>query len=202
MPIDLPAAKILVIDDDSSICDFVRTLLERDGFQAKTICDPLKAEDEVRHERYHLIILDLMMPSIDGIALLGRIRKIDWDVPVVIVTGYPHVETAVASMRLGVVDYIKKPFDVEEFREVVGSVMRKKGLSRTSEERLCQAIGECIHGFRKSKALTLQQMSRRTNLSASLLSQIERGASWPSLLSLSKIASALDVDIRDLFGDY
>lgn len=202
MSIELPTVKILIVDDDKAICDYMQTLLERDRYQVKTINDPLLVEDEVRQGHYHLIILDLMMPNMDGIELLGRVRKIDKDVAVVIFTGYPNLETAVASMKLDAVDYVKKPFNVDEFREVLDRVMRKKGLSRTPEEQLHKVIGESIRGLRKDKELTLKQMSRRTGLSVSLLSQIERAESSASLSSLYKIAAALDVRIQDLFGDY
>jgi len=202
VPIELPTVRILIADDDKAICDYMQTLLERDRFEVKTINDPFLVEDELRQGHYHLIILDLMMPNMDGIELLGRIRKIDKDVAVVIFTGYPNLETAVASMKLDAVDYVKKPFNVDEFREVLDRVMRKKGLSRTPEEQLHKVIGESIRSLRKEKELTLKQMSRRTGLSVSLLSQIERAESSASLSSLYKIAAALDVRVQDLFGDY
>ncbi len=202
VPIELPAVKILIVDDDKAICDYMQTLLEKDGYQVQTINEPTQVEEEVRQGHYHLIILDLMMPNMDGIELLGRIRKIDSDVAVVIFTGYPNLETAVASMKLDAVDYVKKPFNVDEFREVLSRVMRKKGLSRTPEEQLHKVIGESIRSLRKDKDLTLKQMSRRTGLSVSLLSQIERAESSASLSSLYKIAAALDVRVQSLFGEF
>ena len=65
-------------------------------------------------------------------------------------------------MKLDAVDYIKKPFNVDEFREVLDRVMRKKGLARTPEEKLHKVIGDTIRNLRKEKDLTLKQMSRRT----------------------------------------
>ncbi|MCL2777295.1 MAG: response regulator [Polyangiaceae bacterium] len=197
-----PAVKILIVDDERAICDYMQTLLERDGYAVKTLSDPTTIEDEVRSGDYHLIVLDLMMPKLDGIEALRRIRKIDTDVAVVIFTGFPNLETAVASMKLEAVDYIKKPFNVDEFREVLGRVMRKKGLARTPEEQLHRVIGDNIRNLRKEKDLTLKQMARRTNLSVSLISQIERAESSASISSLYKIATALDSRIKDLFGEF
>ena len=202
MAIELPAIRILIVDDDPQICDYMQTFLERDGYQVKTLSDPLVVEDEVKLGGYHLIVLDLMMPKLDGIQVLERIRKIDTDVAVVIFTGYPNLETAVASMKLDAVDYIKKPFNVDEFRVVLDRVMKKKGLARTPEEQLHRVIGETIRNLRKEKELTLKQMSRRTGLSVSLLSQIERAESSASISSLYKIAVALDSRVQDLFGQY
>ncbi|HMA96734.1 MAG TPA: response regulator [Polyangiaceae bacterium] len=201
MPIDVPAVRILIIDDDPAICEYMQTLLEKDGFVVKTLSDPTLAEQEVRQGEYHVIILDLMMPKMDGIEVLRRIRGIDTDIAVVIFTAHPNLDTAVASMKLDAVDYIKKPFNVDEFREVLARVMKKKGLARTPEEQLHRIIGDTIRTIRKDKELTLKQMSRRTGLSISLLSQIERAESSPSISSLYKIAVALDTRIQELFGD-
>lgn len=202
MPPELPAVRILIVDDDKLICEMVQTLLEGEGYQVKALNDPSHVEDEVRNGGYHLVILDLMMPKIDGIEVLRRIRKIDTDIAVVIFTGFPDLETAVASMKLDAVDYIKKPFNPDEFREVLARVMRKKGLARTPEEQLHRVIGDTIRNLRKEKDLTLKQMSRRTGLSVSLLSQIERAESSASISSLYKIAIALDSRIQDLFGEF
>jgi two-component system, OmpR family, response regulator len=194
--------RVLVVDDDREICDFMETFLAKDGVEVKTVSDPEAASDEVKVGGYHLVVLDLMMPKLDGVEVLSRIRKVDSDVAVVIFTGYPSLDTAVQSMKLDAVDYLQKPFDPEEFREVVNRVMRKKGLLRSPEENLHRVIGETVRNLRKEANLTLKQMARRTGLSVSLLSQIERAESSASISSLYKIAVALDVKIQDLFGDY
>ena len=201
MPIEVPSVRILIVDDDKEIRDFMQSLLEKDGFVVKTLGDPTLVEDEIRQGDYHVMILDLMMPKLDGIEVLKRIRSIDSDIAVIIFTAHPNLDSAVASMKLDAVDYIKKPFNVDEFREVLARVMKKKGLARTPEEQLHKIIGDTIRTMRKEKELTLKQMSRRTGLSISLLSQIERAESSPSISSLYKIAIALDSKIQDLFGN-
>ncbi|HEX6765358.1 MAG TPA: response regulator [Polyangiaceae bacterium] len=201
MPIEVPSVRILIVDDDKAICDYMQTLLEKDGFTVKTMSDPTLVEDEVRQGEYHVMILDVMMPKLDGIEVLKRVRAVDSDVAVIMFTAHPNLDTAVASMKLDAVDYIKKPFNVDEFREVLARVMKRKGLARTPEEQLHRIIGDTIRTMRKERELTLKQMSRRTGLSISLLSQIERAESSPSISSLYKIAVALDSKIHDLFGN-
>ncbi len=201
MPIEVPSVRILIVDDDKAICDYMQTLLEKDGFVVKTLSDPTLVEDEIRTGDYHVMILDLMMPKLDGIEVLKRVRAVDSDIAVVIFTAHPNLDSAVASMKLDAVDYLKKPFNVDEFRDVLARVMKKKGLARTPEEQLHKIIGDTIRTMRKEKELTLKQMSRRTGLSISLLSQIERAESSPSISSLYKIAIALDSKIQDLFGN-
>ncbi len=198
----VPSVRVLVVDDDPGVCEFMETFLGNDGFEVKTVSDPGKAPDEVKRGGYHLVVLDLMMPGMDGVEVLERIRKVDTDVAVVIYTGYPSLDTAVKSMKLDAVDYLQKPFNPEEFREVVDRVLRKKGLLRSPEENLHRVIGETIRNLRKDRGLTLKQMGRRTGLSVSLLSQIERAESSASISSLYKVAVALDVRLRDLFGEY
>lgn len=194
--------RVLVVDDDRAIREFMQTFLSKDGIEVQTLDDPSLVADEIKTGGYHMVVLDLMMPEIDGVEVLRRIRHVDKDVAVVIFTGYPTLETAVQSMKLDAVDYLKKPFNPEDFREVVDRVMRKKGLSRSPEESLHRVIGETVRQLRKENELTLKQMARRTGLSVSLLSQIERAESSASISSLYKIAVALDVRIQDLFGDY
>jgi DNA-binding NtrC family response regulator len=194
--------RILAIDDDAGICDLLETVLRRDGYEVKTLSDPTMADAEVRAGKFHLVLLDLMMPRQDGIETLKRLRKIDRDMAVVIITGYPSLDTAVQSMKLDALDYIRKPFTVDELRDVVGRVLKKKGLSRTPEEQLHRVIGETIRNLRKDRSLTLKQMAKRTGLSVSLLSQIERAESSASISSLYKIAVALDARVQDLFGDF
>ncbi|MFK7986849.1 MAG: response regulator [Sandaracinaceae bacterium] len=198
----IPAVRVLVVDDDPAICDYMETFLAKDGFEVTTETDPTQVTEEVKRGGYHLVVLDLMMPSMDGIELLERIRKVDSDVAVVIFTGYPSLETAVQSINLAAVGYLKKPFNPDEFRVVLDRVMKKKGLVRKPEKYLHRFIGETIRGLRKGNGLTLKQMSRRTGLSVSLLSQIERAESSASITSLYKIASSLDVHIAELFGDF
>jgi two-component system OmpR family response regulator len=194
--------KILIVDDDRDICEYMRTMLEATGYEVATLSDPTHAVDRVREEEFHVLIIDLMMPKMDGIELIQRIRKVDSDVAIVVFTGYPSVETAVDALKLNVSDYVKKPFDMEEFRDRIAEILRKKGLLRNPEEELHKTIGQNIRRIRKESDLTLKQLARRTGLSVSLLSQIERAESSASVSSLYKIAVALGVRLTVLFGEY
>jgi DNA-binding NtrC family response regulator len=202
MPRLTAQVEILIVDDDKEICEYMETFLARDGFLVKAINAPQDAVEEVRSGRYHIVVLDLMMPKIDGIELLKQIRKVDSDIAVIIFTGYPSLESAVASMKLDAVDYNKKPFKPGELREVFERGVKRKGLARSPEEELHRVIGTTIRLLRKERGLTLKQMARRTSLSVSLLSQIERAESSASISSLYKIALALDTRITRLFGDF
>ena len=193
---------LLVIDDDKDVCEYLEDFLTHDGYRVVTVNDPTQVVETMRGDEFHICIVDLMMPKLSGIDLLEQIRKVDSDVAVIILTGYPSLETATASIEHDVSAYIKKPFSIDEFRGVIERIARKKGLVLRKEDELHQTIGRNIRDLRKTRGLTLKQMSRRTKLSVSLLSQIERAESSASVSSLFKVATALDVRITELFGDF
>ena len=128
--------KILVVDDDRDVCEYLSDFLNREGYQVTTITDPTEALDELKRTDYHLVVLDLKMPKMTGIDLLQQIRRVDGDVAVVILTGHPSLETATASIQHDVSAYLKKPFTSEEFREVLQRIAKKKGLILRREDEL------------------------------------------------------------------
>jgi DNA-binding NtrC family response regulator len=193
---------VLVVDDDPDILEYLQDFLSAEGFEVTTLMDPTVAVERIRDEVFHLVVLDLMMPKVSGMDLLAQIRSVDDDIAVIILTGHPSLDTATASMKHEVSAYIHKPFTPAEFRDVIARIAKKKGLVLRREDELHAAIGRQIRDLRKARGLTLKQMARRTNLSVSLLSQIERAESSASVSSRFKVATALDVRLTDLFGGY
>ena len=193
---------VLVVDDDPDVLEYLQDFLKGEGFEVTTLADPSQVVDRIRDEVFHLVVLDLMMPKVSGMDLLAQIRAVDDDIAVIILTGYPSLDSATASIQHEVSAYIHKPFTPAEFRDVIARIAKKKGLVLRREDELHAAIGRQIRDLRKARGLTLKQMARRTNLSVSLLSQIERAESSASVSSLFKVATALDVRLTDLFGGY
>ncbi len=194
--------KILIIDDDKDICEYMHLLLTQNGYDVTALTSPRQALETLREDEFHVVILDIMMPELNGMEVLEEIRRFDTDIAIIIFTGYPSVDTAVMSMKYNVSDYIKKPFDVDEFNKTLENILRDKGLLVDPEEQLLLTIGRNIRLARKNRSLTLKQMSRRTGLSVSLLSQIERAESSASVSSLFKLATALDCPLTAFFGEY
>ncbi|MEN9797567.1 MAG: hypothetical protein RL653_1263 [Pseudomonadota bacterium] len=191
--------RILVIDDEPDNCEFFALLLEREGFAVDTLSDPTKVLEQMREVAYHLVVLDMMMPVMDGATLLAAIRAQDSDVAVVVATGHPSVDTAVASLRGQASDYVRKPVEPEAFLAAIRGALQRKGLTQEPEAELHGAIGRTIRGARLDQGLTLKQLARRTGLSVSLLSQIERAESSASISSLYRIATALRLKMAQLF---
>lgn len=193
---------VLVVDDDLEVCQFVETFLVGEGYLVRTISDPTRAIGALRKAEYHVVILDLVMPKLSGLELLGQIRYMDSDIAVIVLTGEPSVDTATESIALDVSAYIIKPVSTTELRDTMARVIQKKGMVRSREEEMLLDIGRTIRRLRHGKRYTLAQMARRTHLSVSLLSQIERAESSASMATLYKVAGALGAKLSDLFGDY
>ena len=117
MPVQVPQVRILVVDDDKAICEYVQTVLEKDGFSVKTLTNPLLAEEEVRHGDFHLILLDLMMPIMDGFAVLAKVKEDPTlrDTPVIIVSAENDSKSVVKGIKQGAEDYLTKPVDTAQF---------------------------------------------------------------------------------------
>jgi DNA-binding NtrC family response regulator len=193
---------VLVVDDDEDVREYLVDFLVAEGFDVTAIGNPQVAVERIRDEVFHLVVLDLMMPKLSGLDLLAQIRAVDDDIAVIILTGHPSLESASASIAHDVSAYIHKPVTPAEFRDAIARIAKKKGLVLRREDELHAAIGRQLRDLRKARGLTLKQMARRTNLSVSLLSQIERAESSASVSSLFKVATALDVRLTDLFGGY
>ncbi len=194
--------KVLAVDDDDRVCEYLRDLLEPDGCAVTTIGDPASALQTLRTHKFHILTLDLHMPEMSGMELLVEIRKVEPDIAVIILTGYPSIDTATDAINLDVSAYVKKPFSGEELRETIARVARKKGIVVRREDELHVTIGDNLRNVRRARNLTLKDLGQRTGLSASQLSQIERAESSASVSTLFRVATALDLTITDLLDDF
>ena len=192
--------RTLVVDDDQDSCDLIEKILKKEGYRVTTLIDGRKVEEELRKQEIHLAIVDLKMPEISGLDVLQIIRQHDSDCAVIMMTGYATLDSAVSALRGGVVDYLRKPVREDELLGAVRRALAAKGLSLLPEEELHRNIGAAIRDLRKKRTLTLKQLAKRTGLSVSLLSQIERAESSASVTSLYKIAHALKIRLPELFA--
>jgi len=193
--------RILVVDDEPDNAELFKALLSREGYAVNTTTDPTRTVPMLKDGNYHLVVLDMMMPQMSGTEVLERVREHDDDIAVIVATAFPTVDTAVASLKAQAADYVKKPVEPVAFLETVKRTLDKKGITRDPEADLHRSIGRFIREGRTGQNLTLKQLARRTGLSVSLLSQIERAESSASISSLYRIASALKVRMSDLFAE-
>ncbi|MDB5352169.1 MAG: response regulator with CheY-like receiver, AAA-type ATPase, and DNA-binding domain [Planctomycetota bacterium] len=117
--------RILIVDDEPNVRLMFRTSLEQAGYALEEAIDGEDALERHREAPADLILLDLQMPRLDGMATLRRLRDEGQNVPVVIVTAHGSIPDAVAAMRLGAIDFLSKPLTPETLRKVVSEVVRR-----------------------------------------------------------------------------
>ena len=115
--------KILVVEDEAPISNLIRLSLAKEGYHCTCVFDGLAAADRLEQERYDLILLDVMLPEIDGFALMDYIRPLE--IPVIFLTAKASVQDRVKGLKLGAEDYIVKPFETIELLARVDVVMRR-----------------------------------------------------------------------------
>jgi two-component system response regulator PilR (NtrC family) len=120
--------KILVVDDEKSMRDMLKILFEKEGFEAETAENGEEALRLVSEKVYDLVLSDIRMGKVSGLDLLREIKNQSNPPQVVLMTAYASTETAVEALKLGAVDYIIKPFDVNELLHRVKSAIEKKSL--------------------------------------------------------------------------
>ncbi len=126
---------ILVVDDDATVRDSIRSVLEDEGFVVLTARDGAEALAKLGSERPDLVLLDLWMPEMDGIEMLGAVGETEADIPVVVISGHGNVETAVRATKLGAVDFIEKPFSVDGLIGAVNSALQRAPGATAETER-------------------------------------------------------------------
>jgi DNA-binding response OmpR family regulator len=192
--------KVMVVDDEERICNTVRTILEERGYKVNTFLDAESAIEGARDMAYDVALLDINLPRTSGVELAEKLRQ-EGDRPaVIIITAYPDVETAAESMRSGSRDYITKPFYPDQLVAAVERVCRDMGLVYTTEGELNRLIGQRIRQERQKRGLTLRQLSERTELTTSQLSQVELGKNAASIWALARISNALGHQLSELLN--
>ncbi|HLJ96227.1 MAG TPA: response regulator [Gemmataceae bacterium] len=191
--------RILILDDDAAVTRVMQTALARKDFTVDAVSDPMLVEAQLQEKQYHIIILDYVLPGLDSEAVLGWVRNYQPDASIIVVTGFPSMDSALSCLRAGTIDYLTKPFKIEQLQRVVQRCLENKGLLRMSEEALRESLGAAIRERRKALGLTLAQMAQRTNVSLGYLSQIELGKNSASIETLYRISLGLGIKIADLF---
>jgi len=126
-------ARICVIDDKEMMRESVAAALIREDHGVETFPDPVEALTRIKSSAFDLIVSDLKMPRIDGLSLIRQLRESGNDTPIIMMTAYATVSTAVEAMRLGAYDYIQKPFEAEALNVLVERTLEHARLRRENE---------------------------------------------------------------------
>ena len=126
--------KILVVDDEQAVRESLRRSLRFNGYEVLTANDGLEAVETVRAENPELVILDVMMPNMDGLEVCRTLRSEGWDRPILILTARDGVSDRVAGLDAGADDYLPKPFALEELLARVRSLVRRASADSIAAE--------------------------------------------------------------------
>ncbi|WP_422090307.1 sigma-54-dependent transcriptional regulator [Tenacibaculum ovolyticum] len=124
--------KILLVEDDVTFSDILKRFLERHNYIIDVSYTISNASSLLKKENYNLIFTDLRLPDGDGITFLKQIKKNNNDIPVVLMTSYAEISTAVQAIKQGAFDYISKPFNPDEVLEVINNALEEKPTNSTS----------------------------------------------------------------------
>ncbi len=126
---EIETKRILIADDEINIRRVLEAIVRREGYEVITAANGLEAVSKMG-KGVHTVITDLKMPGLDGMGLLRRLSAEYPDVPVVMITAHGSVENAVEAVKLGAFDYLEKPFDQEQIRQILGKALKTQALSR------------------------------------------------------------------------
>ncbi len=127
-------ASLLVVDDELSMREFLKILLEKEGYQVFTAPNGKTAIDSILKHPIDLVISDIRMPGMSGLDLLAAIKEINIDIGVIMITAFASPDDAVTAMKNGAFDYITKPFNVDEIKDVIHSGLAKKNNVSAQEQ--------------------------------------------------------------------
>lgn len=118
--------EILIVDDDESVCDILEQFLNREGYQTASVN---KGEDAIKmlsRNQYDIILLDLVMPGMDGYGVMDYIKRKGLETVVIVITGHASTQSVVESLRKGVYDFLDKPFDFEKLSTIIGNALSRR----------------------------------------------------------------------------
>ena len=119
---------VLIVDDDEMMCRTLSEVLEKMSYDVSSAASGEDALHLLEERFFDLILLDIKLPDMSGVEVLSRIKELDHDPFVIVMTAYAEVETAVAAMKAGAYDYVNKPFDIDELRLAIKKAMETKAL--------------------------------------------------------------------------
>jgi len=147
-------ANVLIVDDEESICWGLSRLLQSEGHLASIASSAEEALSRIAESPPDLIVMDVRLPGMDGLAAMRQLRAQGADVPIVVITAFGNLETAVGAMKAGAIDYLPKPFDLEQAATVI-----RRALNRTVRGRSAAEPGKPPSSIRRTDEELLGQSS-------------------------------------------
>jgi two-component system, NtrC family, response regulator HydG len=154
--------KILLIEDDVSFCTLLEKFLTKNAYAVVTSYSAIEARNALKKETFDLILTDLRLPDFDGIELMMEIKTAFPDVPVILMTGYSEVNTAVKALKNGAADYISKPFNPDEILLVISNTLQSSTPSLNPKKEVAQpkrvSDNKYVQGISKASKKLLEHI--------------------------------------------
>src|SRR6476620_8285 len=144
----LPEKKqVLIVDDEPNLRKILAAQLSRDGYDVLTADDGEQGLEMLREHHIDMVITDLKMPKVDGMTLLREALAEQPDLPIVMITAHGTVDTAVEALKLGAFDYLTKPFDWDEVRQIVAKALKTRQLAEADASPANRADADARFGI-------------------------------------------------------
>ena len=167
--------KILVIDDEQNIRKMLTRVLSPEGFIVKEADNGLEALKRLQEENYSLVLLDLKMPGLNGIETLKKIREDDLNLPVIMMSAYGSIPEAVEAMKLGALDYLIKPFDIEELKIITNRAIKQYELE----------VENIYYREEEEKRFNFDEIIGKSNSINKVLEMVKSVASTPATVLIT-----------------
>ncbi len=121
------------MDDEESIRIMLKRVLSGEQYEIKEAIDGLEALEKITREKYSAILLDLKMPQMNGLQVISKIKEMDISIPIIMMSAYGTIPDAVEAMKIGAVDYIVKPFDLDELKMILDRMIRQNEMENENQ---------------------------------------------------------------------
>ena len=174
------APAILLVDDDEELCEVLQDILQAQDYATESAHSGLEAEEKLKERKFNLAFVDIRLPDMTGTDLVLRLKQIDPDMEIIILTAYATLETSVRALRNGVFDYVMKPFSVEEIMASIKAALEK-------QQAAVREMAEKEHYRALSIVDSLTGLYNRRHFQELLAREIARARRYSQELSLLMI---------------
>jgi DNA-binding NtrC family response regulator len=184
---------VAVLDDDVDFRNYIEDLLRDEGsYAVRSFAEPAELFAAAENSIPDIVLLDMKMGASSGEQVLEQLLARWPELCIIVITGYPSLESMRATFKLRVFDYLAKPFSIAQLRQALQNAIERFGLGRIPQDLLRERLGHRVKLLRVERDWSLKDLAAATRLSVSQISSIERGANLPSVESLLAICRAFD----------
>jgi len=182
-------SKILLVEDDPNLGVLLKEFLEVKDFEVSLAVDGEKGLEQFQRSEFDLLILDIMMPKMDGLTLAKKIRELDEKIPVIFLSALSHQEDKIEGFKIGADDYITKPFSMEELLYRIGAILKRVNQNDEKENISVIEIGKYFYDSSKRSLKINDSINKLTSKENQLLNLLieKRGKTLSRSEALIKI---------------